>query len=119
MKKRKIKKKIEGTILEKRIKDLNFFILEYSSKKDIFIKRYKYNNYFNKYVFKHPIVLTTFQNLNDLIHYTKIKKICVIFNFINKIIIQNNINNINFLTNEYLFMHVEVALKRVHLFLIL
>jgi hypothetical protein len=113
----KLKKTIESTILERKIKNFNFFTLEYDSNAKIFLKKTKISTsfLFNKEFLKHPIKLNNFKSFNELKFYLNKENINIIYIYINKVYIkQKSIKNV-YIQNDIhitnLLMYLTVLYK--------
>lgn len=111
MKTKKLTKKIENIILEKKIKNFHFFTLEYCSDAKLFFKKNIKNNLINdKNIYlKHPLKLNKFTTFKDLEHYLTGINHNVVYIYINKIYIKQklikNIYNNNNLNLTKLFIY--------------
>ena len=91
MKTKKLTKKIANLILEKSIREFNFFTVEFSTEAKYFLK--KNNNYSltgNIKSFKHPLKLNNFKNIISLKSYLNTKKSQVIYVYIDNVYIKQS-----------------------------
>ena len=114
MKTKKTLKKIENTIIKKKIKNFNFFTLEYCSNTKLFFKKTKnIINSFNENTLKHPLYFRGFNILTDLKLYLNIKKPRVILIAINNIYIKKQYIKGLYVDNDQNLMILFSALKRL------
>jgi hypothetical protein len=114
MKIKKILKKIENNIIKKKVKNFNFFTLEYCSNTKLFFKKTKnIINSFNENTLKHPLYFRGFNIFTDLKLYLNIKKSRVVLIVINKVYIKKQSIKDLYVDSDQNLIVLFTALKRL------